>query len=389
MSRQPKKKRQHYVPRLILRNFSKDGHRISLLVLATGQVINNAGLREQCYENYFYGVDGEIEDAFAKSEAEFSKIIGNGDGIHLETATEEQIHSLCEFAHYQRMRTVAAAEYTNILNDTLLKAIFSNDSQLNNVNWSEFQIGQSPQHTALYSAAETIPLLRDLDAKFLVSEKKLGFIISDDPAIIYNQFAEHHPLFRNWPTSRGLAFKGLQMFLPISPRTYLAIYDPSTYEYGSPKSRVCKASMSDIRLLNTLQALHAHRCVYFDPDCIPKEELDRLRLERVRRGDWRKPRLFESPLTEREDGQMSQFIGFSSPELRLGTQFNFSKIIDRASYEGYNRVHLPVRSPELVEATEAYSQFLKEQVEAKAAEKQAGTDVGNNPGEKEESENKD
>ena len=42
-------KRQHYVPRMILRSFSNDGKRISLLV--DGRRIDGASLRDQCQED--------------------------------------------------------------------------------------------------------------------------------------------------------------------------------------------------------------------------------------------------------------------------------------------------------------------------------------------------
>jgi hypothetical protein len=62
--RKGKTKRQHYVPRMILRNFSRDGKRISLVT--GGKRIYNTGLRDQCQEDYFYGADQIMEESFAK-----------------------------------------------------------------------------------------------------------------------------------------------------------------------------------------------------------------------------------------------------------------------------------------------------------------------------------
>jgi hypothetical protein len=377
MSRQPKKKRQHYVPRLILRKFSKDDKRISLLVLQDGREVPEASLKEQCYEDYFYGKDGGIEDAFGTTEGRFSAIIGNLDPDHLERISKNEIDALRQFVHYQSMRTLASAEYTNAFSDALAKSIISKDSRFGDLDFSKIQINlKNPQHESLYHAAELTPLLLDLDVKFLTSEKKIGFVLGDDPATHYNQFAEHHPLFRHWSGTWGLALKGLQMFLPVSPRVCIAVYDPSTYMYGSPKKRVCAISMHDVRFLNTLQALTAHKCLYFDPGCTPKEELDRLKRERLRHGEWRKPLLFEGEPVRAADGSVRQFIEYNAPELRLGTQFNFSKIIDRNSYEGYDRGCIPVRSPELVDLMKRYSQFLKERVEEARAK--AGSRVDEN-----------
>lgn len=60
-------KRQHYVPRMLLRNFTKDGKRISLIV--DGKRIDGASIGKQCYGDYFYGSDNVMEKSFSDSEA--------------------------------------------------------------------------------------------------------------------------------------------------------------------------------------------------------------------------------------------------------------------------------------------------------------------------------
>ena len=56
-----KKKRQHYVPRFILRNFASDERKRTICVQTPEQTILNASLRDQCYSDYFYGADGAVE----------------------------------------------------------------------------------------------------------------------------------------------------------------------------------------------------------------------------------------------------------------------------------------------------------------------------------------
>jgi hypothetical protein len=68
-------KRQHYVPRIILRNFSKDGKRISLVV--DGKRIDGASIGKQCYGDYFYGSDNVMEKSFADSEAKMAAFLGD------------------------------------------------------------------------------------------------------------------------------------------------------------------------------------------------------------------------------------------------------------------------------------------------------------------------
>jgi hypothetical protein len=47
-------KRQHYVPRMILRNFSTDGKRCSLYILSEGQRVDKVSIANQCYKDYLW-----------------------------------------------------------------------------------------------------------------------------------------------------------------------------------------------------------------------------------------------------------------------------------------------------------------------------------------------
>src|SRR6266478_4102532 len=59
-------KRQHYVPRYYLTNFSPDGGKsIGIFNLSQRKVIPSGGLYTQCYEDYFYGKDPKLEKALA------------------------------------------------------------------------------------------------------------------------------------------------------------------------------------------------------------------------------------------------------------------------------------------------------------------------------------
>jgi len=367
---EPKKKRQHYVPRLLLRKFSKDDRTISLLVLSTGKQISGASLKAQCYEDYFYGADGALENAFAQLEGKFSNILGDMAHEHLESLTQEQIQDARLFLHYQRARTLGAAEEMNEFDETLIKQLISKDSRFSDMDLNKFKITrENAQHDALYHASTTVPLLEDLKVKFLISDKKIGFVTSDHPVITYNQFAEHHPKFRHYRGTTGLATKGLQLFLPLSPRVCLVVYDPSAYTLGNEAKRTCGIGLRDIRLLNALQMLHAHECVYFVPEFTPKEELERLEQERARYGGWRKTKVFEGEMEERPDDMLSQLVVFSKPEVRIGAQFGFMQVIDRSAYASYNLPDVPVRSQKMVDLTRQYGEFLDKMVEERAQAK--------------------
>lgn len=352
-------KRQHYVPRLILRGFSPDGRRISLRVLASGQFVPSASLNEQCYENYFYGADGGLEGAFGKMEEAFKSAVGDLSPGHLERITVEERHLLCLFVHYQRVRTVAAADETADFVDGLAKRILAKDPSVNAEMLARVKIGpEKPQYETLFHAAEAEPLLLDLDVKFLVSDKKLGFVLSDNPVAGFNQWMEHHPVFRGVGANDGVALRGLQWFLPLSPNVCVAVFDPGAYDYGSPRRRTCSVGMRDIRLLNTLQALRARECIYFDPRRTAEEEIFKLCHDRH---NYAVPsvRFNESEIRELPDGNRSQLIFATLPSPQLGTQLGCVRVKKDARVHRSGRVPFPVRSPDLVDLMERWSGVLK------------------------------
>jgi len=96
-------KRQHYVPRMILRRFSKDGKRISLVV--AGKRIDGASIGKQCYGDYFHGSDNVMEKSFADSEAKMASFLGDLAPARFANLTDEDVHELRMFLAYQYIRT--------------------------------------------------------------------------------------------------------------------------------------------------------------------------------------------------------------------------------------------------------------------------------------------
>jgi len=358
-------RRQHYVPRLILRGFSSDGRRVSLRVLSSGRFIHNASLNEQCYENYFYGDDGGIEGALAKLEEAFKSTVGDLSPKHLEAVTTEKSRLLCLFVHYQNFRTAAAADDTADFIDGLAKKVLAKDSRLDPEMLARVKIGpQMPQHETLYHAAEAEPILLDLDVKFLVSDKKVGFVLSDHPVASLNQWMEHHPVFCRVGANDGIALRGLQWFLPLSPHVCVAVFDPGAYEYGSPRRRTCSVGLRDIRLLNTLQALRARECIYFDPRCTAEEEIVRICYDRNKHA-VPNVQFDEGEMRALPDGTCSQTILATLPSAQLGTQLSCVRVKKNARVYRSGGAPFPVRSPELVDLMERWSGFLKEKVGVK------------------------
>ena len=63
------KKKQHFVPKFYLRNFSNsDGKCIHLINFKSQKTILRAALKNQCYVDYFYGKDLAVETGLAGIE---------------------------------------------------------------------------------------------------------------------------------------------------------------------------------------------------------------------------------------------------------------------------------------------------------------------------------
>src|SRR5262249_8641159 len=115
----PNNKRQHYVPKFMLRRFSSDaeGKQISIINKRSKRLITNASLRDQCYRDNFYG-DTEIEREIAKLEGSFAEIIDtiiSSESIHLRDT-----QNICTMIMLQMVRTLRSEEQMNEMTDKLV-----------------------------------------------------------------------------------------------------------------------------------------------------------------------------------------------------------------------------------------------------------------------------
>jgi hypothetical protein len=370
-------KRQHYVPRMILKRFSKDRVQVSLFVFGRGKRVDGASLRDQCYADYFYGADNVIEKSFAAEETKIGALLGDLSRERLDALTDADFEQLRNFVRYQHARTKGAAEHLSNFAGAFAKQILRDSLKLNkDVDVTEEELDEmrigltNAQNNSVWEAAKSLPLFLDMRVKFIATDRSPGFVIGDHPVATYNQFVEDHPLLRRWPTSSGLALKGLQLFMPLSPSMSLAIYDPGTYEYGG-RSAVCRAGPKDVAFMNQMQAINALTCIYFDPDRIDDASL--ASLEAVRRSH---PSVYEkktaiSEMRERANGKKSRLVAVYHDDIRLGAKLSFIRPTDGRSYEGYEGASPPIRSPQLVAVMKQYGDFLERKAKEKAAERRA------------------
>ncbi len=266
-------------------------------------------------------------------------------------------------------RTRGAAEALSNFASAFLKSAMRGTARLNLADSKTAELTEATrvyldnaQHESIWRAAKLTPLVKDLSVKFLLASQGASFVIGDHPAVRYNQFVEHHPYLRNFPSSTGLAAKGLQMFMPLSPTVTLALYDASTYAYGG-KAMVGRAGPGDVVALNRMQVVNAWECAFLQPGTIGDAQLQDLLA--TRRGH---PSVYEMPVAEsemirRSETKVSQYTVVNYVDVRVAAKLSFAKVLDGHSYAYHRGPTVPLRNPELLELTKLYGKHLEELVE--------------------------
>jgi hypothetical protein len=176
------------VSQMQMRKFSRDEKRIDMVILDQGKRIHDVGIRDQCYKDYYYGKD-RIETAFGETETKFRATLGDLSAAHLQSISDIEILHLTLYVLFQRMRTVTAATGFELLSEAVLKEHLRPKAQAQGIDLSAVRIRtDNPQLFALVQATVGAGAIADLSVKFLLHERKVGFVLSDHPVVICNQF---------------------------------------------------------------------------------------------------------------------------------------------------------------------------------------------------------
>ncbi len=171
----PDKKKQHFVPRFYLKNFSlnSSGKTIGIFNISSRKFIASGNLKDQAYKNYFYGRDPKIEDALGELEEAAAKIIQNILAQNSVPITRSKEHyAILTFVIFLSARTVYRVDELNEAADKLIKAVFSKDSSVSPyLDKGRFSLTQ-PTHMALNEAALCLPITFDLCFKLVIKKLK-------------------------------------------------------------------------------------------------------------------------------------------------------------------------------------------------------------------------
>lgn len=271
----PEKKKQHYVPKLLLRHFSENRNKKTIGIFNP----DNDFFRQKCSldsqgkEDYFYGKDGVVEDFLGGIEDTVAPIIQNiidTSTVPKKGSDDHQILFL--FCFQMAYRTKNASEMLSSSVENILDEIYKYDKDFQRFREAGvvFSFDNAPAFS-LGILGETIYKAYDLKTKLIINNSKNPFITSDNPCIKYNQFLEK----RGHPSGHlGMLSKGLQVFLPINDKLMLLFYDDWAYDVGRKDDRyVSIKNPYDINKLNLLQLINCYEVCFFN-EYVSKEYLN-------------------------------------------------------------------------------------------------------------------
>ena len=250
------------MPQFYLKRFSPDSKSINIWNLRSKKKIESASLKGQCYKDYFYGKQLDLEKGLGKMEALTAIILRAMDTQSVLPAPMSTEHVLLViYVLTQNVRTKFAMDSIDEVNDKLIKHLYGDQIKFQGIDKDQANIGipNSPKFS-LNTAVPSFPILLDLKYVLLVNKTDVDFVTSDNPVVLYNQLYSS----REEASFTGYSVKGLQIFLPIGPKAHLIFYDKGVYSIRKGNSPIINViSTNDVHQLNKLQMCSALSNVYF------------------------------------------------------------------------------------------------------------------------------
>ena len=241
-------KQHHYVPRFYLKRFASKPKRINMFNLQRKIPRQDVSIKDQCRKPNYYG-DQTNEDALRDLETEAGKAT-----IRLISDPEPSLApTILQFVAIQHIRTPAWVNSAAAMLGKMSQLTASTGVPGTNHMARDAESLVTPAFV-LSMSNELANAIGDLNVRVLKHPENV-FITSDNPAFFYNQYLEQAQKMG----ITGATRLGLQIFIPLSPRHLLMLFDGDTYDFI--KSRTL--SDSDIETLNGLQVISADRNVYF------------------------------------------------------------------------------------------------------------------------------
>jgi hypothetical protein len=340
-------KKQHYVPRLLLRNFSTDTDHNFINIYHVKKVcsIHNGALYEQASVKYLYGIDQKLEETFAKVESRFSLTLKKLIECDLNFTADERANIIV-FVILQMLRTPSIVkEKTNAMN-LFIKVLASYNpalkDELDNINIKL----KNPYQMLFNIAIELFHTIIDLSIGILNNNTDIPFLIGEQPVVILNPFLQ----MKNWPESKlGIGNKGAMLILPLSPSKTLCLFDRQRYRFTNLK-KVIDLNEQDVKLLNKCQFMKTENCIYYNKN-ISLEYLRKNALDTAEFRSYSNSKLRVLPTINNKE---IKIIMFGDRELPIYQDFHFLGYIAREFYKDLGK-SLDIRR----EHVKAYEKVIK------------------------------
>lgn len=326
----PSNKRQHYVPKFYLRNFSPDESSIAFYNLKSNASLNTASIKGQCYKDYFYGKDIQPDKALREIETEAGAIIKEIISTReLPPKFSKEHKVLMTYVLLQHARTVNAGTEYDEAADKQLKHIFlrcRGDRRPEDLKGVRIKWDNAVRQSLIH-AMEVYPLVLDLELLLITVDSGTYFITSDNPVVLYNQYLEE----RNYASNTGLQSIGLQMFFPLSPDCLLLCFDSWIYGIKPCNQRTIKIARStDLRKINELQLLNAVENIYFNPFMSEGKVINKT-FNKIREKRRSHTINLCSWVQKADEGHDREFLGLFREDVKNDLELSFIRINDSAA----------------------------------------------------------
>lgn len=246
-------KKQHFVPRFYLKNFSGTPKTIGMYNFKNSKIIKPSNLYNQCQKDFFYDSDNAIENHLSILERDAAELIRKIiQARSLSILTKDELYNLLFFVILQNSRTEVSSNKISQLGHLLLDEIVG-EHDLDVKNGHIIAMQHSFMLTYIAS---------DLKTALLVNKTKIPFITSDHPVSLTN------PLFDRVNNKSlggiGYAKKGLIITFPISSELCLIYYDYNSYFFGKGSLDIIITDINNINSINFLSASSCNENFYFD-----------------------------------------------------------------------------------------------------------------------------
>jgi hypothetical protein len=270
----PEYKNQHYVPKHLLRGWTGD-ERVPVYNLGNQEEYPPTNLSNLCSEDYFYG-GPEAEKSMDALESRHAEIINRiRSKMSFGVLDKMDILHFCTFILLQRNRTKQRKQEAEDLIDNLGREYLKVQIEAGEIDpelpgggnvldvLDDYKItSEKPLAYPMLNALTGVDLIIDLDAVVIVNETDEEFVVSDHPVVHDNpRFKDQLDRFLI-----GVQNRGLQIFVPLSHKVQIMLYDPVAYdvEYSDKKRRgVLTTSEKVVASLNNLQMINAFENIFY------------------------------------------------------------------------------------------------------------------------------